>query len=91
MVDYISIRFVVTLKRLPDFIPAYKTKTNPAGDRPGGKERTMKYDFREDVDGIIQLMNNDVLVDVVMGKIDLKKVARETLYGRGLNLDGSRG
>ena len=51
----------------------------------------MKIDFNEDVEGIIQLMNNDVLVDVVTGKIDLKEVARKTLYGRGLNLDGTRG
>ena len=40
---------------------------------------------------LIHLMNNDVLVDVVAGKIDLKKEARAALLLRGLNLDGTRG
>ena len=50
-----------------------------------------KEDFREEVEGIIQLMDTETLIDVSTGRINLRLTAKNELLSRGYNLDGSRG
>jgi len=44
--------------------------------------------FRDKVEGIIQLMDNETLIAVSKGEINLRKVTQDELRSRGWNIDG---
>lgn len=43
----------------------------------------------DDVEGVLQLMKNEVLAAVINGEIDLNEVARQEMAGRGLDKKGA--